>query len=232
MVDKDLHAYVSCAFFDLLEPISVLSKSDAGKVLVDDKRVCYNFDKITEKVYPNAKPPSSADALSITNKMVLFTEFKSGFKRKISRETLDYNQLKCPQDESKTCTDFAKILISKMDLETKELLDSLKFKAIESYITLEKKLLPLCPPLASKNKLRTVFCVVIDDYVDNMENTLLELSGAHSSSNAFANVKSSLSRFINLKSADNNDFYYDEIKVLSPYEYQQYISTRPFENAF
>ena len=89
MIQKDLCNYITSEFSDYLEPIFLLSKSTEGKVLVKDERKLYNFDKITEKVYNNLKVPSSADALFATSKELLFTEFKSGFKRKISEETID-----------------------------------------------------------------------------------------------------------------------------------------------
>ena len=224
MIEKDLYTYITDAYQEDLEPISSLSKSTNGDILVNDNRYLYNFDKITEKAYNHIKTPSSADSLLVTDKIVLLTEFKSGFKRRISRETIDYSKLTCPDDATKVCKDYGKLLIQKGKLETGELLDSIKFKAIESYVTLEKKLFPLCSTLSHNNKLRIIFCVVIDDYVDSMEDSLLELANESSSSNTFTNIKSSLSRFVNIKTHDNEDFYYDEIKVLSPYEYQQYLS--------
>lgn len=225
MIQKDLCNYITSEFSDYLEPISLLSKSTEGKVLVKDERKLYNFDKITEKVYNNLKVPSSADALFATSKELLFTEFKSGFKRKISEETIDYNKLTCPDDNTKICKDYAKLLIDKGKLETKELLDSLKFKAIESFVTLEKKLFAFCPASVPENKhIKVIFCVVIDDYIDSMEDTLTELADKPSASNTLTNVRASLSRFVGLKTSDGQDYFYDEIKVLSPYEYTQYIN--------
>lgn len=223
MISKDLYTYITNAFADDLESISVLSRSTQGKVLVDDSRKLYNFDNITEHVYNNIKVPSSADSLLVTNKIVLLTEFKSGFKRKISKESIDYTKLTCPSDETKICSDYGALLIEKGKLETAELLDSIKFKAIESYITLEKKLFPLCD--SCDCKLRIVFCVVVDDYVDNMEDSLLELAKTPYSNNTYTSVKESLSRLVNIKTQDMEDFYYDEVKVLSPYEYKMYISS-------
>ena len=225
MIQKDLSNYIISEFSDYLESISLLSKSTEGKVLVEDERELYNFDKITEKVYNNIKVPSSADALLITDKELLLTEFKSGFKRKISKETIDYSRLTCPDDNMKICKDYAKLLIDKGKLETRELLDSLKFKAIESFVTLEKKLFPLCEGDLSGNKrVKITFCVVVDDYIDSMEDTLAELANKPSVSNTLCDVKSSLSRFTGLKTPDGMDYFYDEIKVFSPYEFRQYIN--------
>ncbi len=222
MSRKDIYGYINNNFKEFLEPISELSKS-AKTVLVNDNRHLFNFDKITENIYEGKKVPSSADSLWVKGNEILLTEFKSGFKRKISKETLDDSKLKCPYDETRVCKDFGKLLIDKGKLETNELLDSLKFKAIESYITLEKKIFPLCP-LPSKGKIRVIFCAVVDDYVDSMEDTLSELAGGFINTNTFQQVRDSLSRFIGLKSQDGENFYYDKIEIMSPYEYQKYIS--------
>ncbi|MDE5910110.1 MAG: hypothetical protein K2H52_15410 [Lachnospiraceae bacterium] len=224
MVQKDLCNCITSEFSNYLEPISLLSKSTEGKVLVRDERKLYNFDKITQKVYNNTKVPSSADALLISSRGLLLTEFKSGFKRKISEETIDYSRLTCPDDNTKICKDYAKLLIDKGKLETSELLDSLKFKAIESFVTLEKKLFSLCSGGITENKhVKVIFCVVIDDYIDSMEDTLTELADKPAVSNTLSNVRLSLSRFVGLKTTDGKDYFYDEVKVLSPYEYTRYI---------
>lgn len=227
MIQKDVYSYIIAEFSRYLEPISVLSRSTQGKVLVKDNRNLYNFDKITEFVYNNTKIPSSADALLVTESVILLTEFKSGFKRNISRETIDYSRLTCPDDNSKICKDFADLLLSKGELETNELLDSLKFKAIESYVTLEKKVFPLCCKCLTSKCARVIFCVVIDDYVESMEDTLSELAGKPIISNSMEKVRMSLSRFVNLTTSDNKRYFYDEIKVCSPYEYIQYIKEFP-----
>lgn len=75
MIQKNLYSYITSTFSTDLEPISTLSKSTKGKVLVKDERFLYNFDEITKKAYNNVKTPSSADALLITNNIILLTEF-------------------------------------------------------------------------------------------------------------------------------------------------------------
>ena len=224
MIQKDLCGYITTMFSEKLVPISELSESDKGKVLVDDERKSYNFDKITEIVYDNKKVPASADALLATDKEVLLTEFKSGFKRKISKKNLDYSRLTCPDDKTKVCKDYGNLLIDKGNLEVEELLDSLRSKAIESYTTLEKRILPLCDDLLESKRARLVFGVVVDDYIDSMEDTLTELAGIRSTTNTVTIVKEALSRFVGLVDVENKDYYYDEVKVFSPYEYGRYIN--------
>ena len=121
MIQKDLYTYIINNFEEFLEPISSLSKSKDGKILVNDDRVLYNFDNITKKAYNYKKVPASADSIIVTKNTVLLTEFKSGFKRKISEETIDYNKLTCPYNSSKICKDYGDLLISKGNMETNEL---------------------------------------------------------------------------------------------------------------
>lgn len=225
MIKKDVSSYISENFADNSESVSMLSKSEKGNSLVSDETKLYDFDRITKKIYGSEKCPTSADALLVTDKILLLTEFKSGFKRKISQETLNYEWLTCPDDGTKVCKDYAKLLIDKGKLEINELLDSIKFKAVESYMTLEKKIMPSCKEFFDGRRLRAIFCVVIDDYVDSMEDTLAELAEKQPSNNMFDRVKSALVRFVNLKSSDGTDYYYDEVKILSPYEYKSYINS-------
>lgn len=224
MIQKDVCKYVASLYKDnYMESITLLSKPNNGKSLVEDERCEYNFDNITKAIYSNRDVPASADALFVSDKIVLFTEFKTGFKRKITYDNLDYSKLSCPKFPNITCDEYGKLLIDKSKLEVSELLDSLKFKAIESYITLEKYILPHCLDISEKRQ-RVVFCVVIDDVVDDLEDGLLELSNEISENNSFSNVKSSLERFVSVPLNDDDSFFYDEVIVKSPYDYKKYIS--------
>ena len=85
MITKDIKSYLTDKYDAYLESVSELSKNDKGKVLVDDERKLYNFDKITEVIFPGNKP-ESADAIYATNKRIFLVEFKSGFKKKITKK--------------------------------------------------------------------------------------------------------------------------------------------------
>lgn len=224
MTSKNLYKHITDSFPADLKTISELSKSSAGKSLVNNEKKLYDYDSITKKVYHEIKVPSSADALLVTDRQILLTEYKSGFKRHISKKTLDYSQLTCPDDPSKICHPYADLLVDKGNLECDELLDSLKFKALESYITLEKKLFPLCNDNPNNKKTKLIYSVVIDDYVDSMEDTLTELASTSSDTNSFSNIRNSLSRFVGLSDTTDEDYYYDEIKVFNPHEYNCYIT--------
>lgn len=68
---------------------------------------------------------------------------------------------------------------------------------------------------------KLVFIVVIDENeLDNMEATLGDLCSKEPlSDNCFKNINNSLKRCIKQKDTNGHDYYYDEINVMSSYEF-------------
>lgn len=62
--------------------------------------------------------------------------------------------------------------------ENDELVASIRTKAIESYITLEKHVFPLCRDSDGQKRLRYV-AVIDADSVDGIEDTLADLAGGN-----------------------------------------------------
>lgn len=227
MVRSSLCHYLDENFTQYKEKITKLSQSDAGVSLVVDEREIYNFDKITEKLYENelSKKPSSADAVAVTPKCLMLVEFKTGFKSKFSAKKLNRNLLKCPYDGSKICDEYGKLLLINRNYVRNELYDSVRLKAIESYMTLKKKISSAVLRQEETLYVPIIYCVVIDEPLDDMEDTLLELAKKDTDDNAFVKMRRSLKRLIDVKSSDKSEnFYYDEIKVLSPYCFKEYLS--------
>ena len=110
-------------------------------------------------------------------------------------------------------------------MENEQLLDSLKLKAIESYITLKKQILPLCMDKTTGKALRCVFGVVIDVPNDKEEDILNELAEVKDdeSENTIAQIRQSLKRLSGNKCTNGETYLYDEIKVFSPYEFKKYL---------
>lgn len=217
MSTNDIQSYLANNYTDFLKPVSELSKSDQGKVLVEDERKLYNFDKITEKLYPNCIP-ESVDSLYVLNNKVLFVEYKSGFKKKISKDNFKKEKMSCPDDSKKFCQPYAKLFFDNQKKEDKVLYYSIHQKAIESYMTFMKGIVPEVENNEQSRFL--MFCVVIDDYVENMEDILNGLSKKSSDSNLIGSMRQSLSRF---RKMGNKDYYYDEIKVFSPHEFIRFL---------
>ena len=190
---------------DYLKPVSMVSSperdssvhADAQPLpLVDTDIIILDFDKITKALY-NGNCPPSADGMFLTknkrgkiNKLYL-VEFKSGFYNKTPNDTDEY--------------------MKRRKSETDQLLDSIKSKAIHSYVTLEKEMLSYCTDETSKINL--YFMVVIDagggdDYDGSRD---------------IQRVEDCLSHFHLKHDGKGNDYYYDSIVVKSAQQFKDFI---------
>lgn len=206
--------------------ISRISDPGNGQSLVDSPKKTFWFDHISDDLYyDKGNLPTSADGVIITDRMICFVEFKTGFKKKITKQNFDAVKGAC-KHKGAVCNFYWNLFFDNQKTETKQLISSIRDKAIESYITLEKKLLPICA-LAGDQNYKLVFIAVIDgNGEDNMEATLGELcSKEPSHENCFNDVRKALKRCANQKDADGQDYYYDEIKVMSPAEFLSFINT-------
>lgn len=218
MFTKDVQSYATDNWRQFLKPISELSKTGKGTSLVESSEELYSFDDICKSFYKNKKVPTSADALRVTNRTVEFVEFKSGFEQKISKNNFDLGKGTCTIIND-ICKDFWSCFSKLQKANRKELIYAIRIKALESYITLEKQILPLCQDTTADVKLKLI--VVIDvDAVDSMEDTLSDLAVKEPpEGNSISDVRKALLRLTNLRDAENNPYLYDCIEVLSAQDY-------------
>ena len=215
MIDKDLSAYAAAAWGQYLTPVTELSKEKAnGTPLVRSALQMYDFDEICASMFPEDKRPASADGLEITSHEIRFIEFKSGFRKKITRENFDAEKGRC-EKTGEICEDYWAIFFQNQIKETAGLIASIRFKALESYLALEQRLLPLCPEAVEP--LRLVFVVVADvDAVDGMVDILTDLSQKKSSCGSLEQIRSSLRKYAQIEDVA---YCYDRIEVLTPAQY-------------
>lgn len=193
--------------------------------LVVSERLFFNFDKISQSYYQTDSYPASVDALCIDENKVDLIEFKKGFRKKLSKESLDPSRTYCEylQTNEKieyVCKDYWDLFWDNQKKIDNELINNLKLKAVESYITLDKEILPLCGECETKKTLNLL--VVIDgDPVDRMENILGDLAGKHKPNNYHERIKRSLSRY---QRKQSKEYYYDSIKIISPSEFNNLYS--------
>lgn len=217
MVSKDVKSYLMDNYADCHDKVSDLSKSGDDKVLVEDERRLFNFDRITKTIYQK-KYPESADAIYATDKKIFFVEYKCGFKKKINQENFDKSLMMCPDDNEKYCKEYANLFIKMKKKESEILRHSIHMKAIESYMTFFKE---IEPNSQEDNKAKSlIYCVVVDDYVESMEDILTDLAEKTSQNNTITSLRQSLSRFVK---NGRKDYYYDEINVFSPYEFKRFL---------
>lgn len=227
MIKKDLPTYALEKWARYLLPVTKLSLShQRGSIpMVQHEKEMYNFDAICDDLFSkqNHKRPSSADALDISSQVIRLVEFKSGFRPKISRENFDSEKGRC-EVSGQVCEEYWKLFFKLQDFQTRELFDSLRAKAVESMLTLEKQILPLCED--ASHPIRILYVVVIDaDPVDQMENILDELgTQPKQATNVFSGIRKALSRLVNIQDATGNTYCYDEVEVFSPKEYVTRLS--------
>lgn len=229
MIDKNLQKYAAQTWQGdtYIKPLCEISKSDNKNLpLVDRHEKIYCFDYISEQIYEKEKP-CSVDGLFFNKNTAYFVEFKTGFKKKITRKNYDEEKAKCPTHKH-PCKDYGDLFFKNQNKETEELKSSIKFKAIESYITLEKQILPCCQ---EEGKCKLVLLVVVDiDAMEDYENILSNLGEEHTPSETINNNEiDSISKALNnyrLKTDKHTppcNYYYDKIEVMSAEEFKRYF---------
>ena len=218
MITKDVQAYARGNWGQYLCPISVLSKSDKGISLVQSQAQLYNFDDVSKSLFAADKAPTSVDGLDLSSSAVELIEFKSGFKQRITKHNFDPEQGYC-QDADKLCGQYWDLFFKNQKINIHVLISSIRFKALESYVTLEKKVFPHCQDIDVPIPLK--FVVVIDeDEIDSLEDTYSELAGnTDVVDNHFSAIRNSLKRLTNQHDANGNAYLYDCIEVLSVQDY-------------
>ncbi len=224
MINRDLGNYAVEHWKKFNSSITEISKNNKGISLVNSEKLLYNFDKIAKTIYPEDKCPTTADGINIVDSLVELIEFKSGFKKRITKETFDEKKAICDY-LGDSCTEYWSLFFKNQKAETDELITSIRFKAIESYLLLEKKILQCCSEVDNNNKIKVNLIIVIDENeIDNMEDTLAELSGITiEQNNCFASIRKSLKRVQVQQDANGNDYFYDHIDVVSPEEFLKRI---------
>lgn len=224
MTSKNLEAYISNNWGPPQKTISEISASNNSEPLVRSEKKMYCLDDICKDIYVPKYLPTSADGLDFRPRCIHLIEFKSGFRDKITKENFDLDTAKC-ESKGDLCQDYWKSFRRVRELEKEALVDSLRLKAIESYITLDRCLLPLCEELPGK-QVRIKLTAVIDaEESDTMEDMLAELAGKKpKSDNPYKNIRQALSRLQQQTDKKGITYYYDEIEVISAQEYQKRIS--------
>lgn len=218
MIDRNLGEYIESNYAFTKKTITEISSNDNGKSLVKSDKEIYCFDDISGAIYPNDKP-TSVDGLLVMEKTIYFIEFKSGFKQNITKQNFDSQKMGCPRD-GVYCKDYAELFFKKQKSDKKELKQNIRMKAIETYVTVEKCIFPQCEETSKQYKLNLI--VVIDGKGDDENLSILnDLSGKSGDDeiNDFDDLKKSLKPYMNKKDDFGNDYYYDEIKVMSPTQF-------------
>lgn len=96
---------------EYFKPLSEISKPDVGAPLVNISENIFCFDSISEKIYQNNKP-CSVDGLFFSRETAYLVEFKTGFKKKITRENYCDERVLCPK-HNHICKDYKNLFFKK-----------------------------------------------------------------------------------------------------------------------
>ena len=218
MITGDLYQYAQENWSQYRASVTELSKNNKQKALVESDTELFNFDEICRALFPQDGLPASVDAIAFTEKEVTLIEFKTGFHRKTTKRSFPLEKCRCPEDNGKICKVYWELFFKEQKQEVDALISSVRLKAIESYLALEKKILPKCPPADQAMPIR--YIVVIDEEaVDSMEDTLAVLSGQEAQDNHFSEIRRALKRLNHQSDANGNGYYYNNITVLSAQDF-------------
>lgn len=176
--------YMAAHYPDQRSCFTKVSREGAPSGHLNSDAELYSFDEIKLQIFGGKSPCASADGLRFCKSWVEFIEFKTGFHRKITRENWEPVKGACPRDGVE-CADYRELFFAKADKETTELIDSVRSKAIDSYILWEKHLLPAILPGLEGGRLPHLrYVAVVDcDSATGMEGILGELAQKPSGDN-------------------------------------------------
>ena len=208
MITKDLPPYANAHWKEkYLKPVSELSASDNGEPLVQSQVKMFGFDGIVNDLFVGKEKPKTADALYFRygkNKALYLIEFKRGLFSLLTKE----NRTK---DEAK-----------KADEKFEEMKSSVRMKALESYVTLERAFFPFCKD-AVDNGTRLFFWLVIDSGpISGMEHML----SLKKFPKPPPQIGDALRRFQQSMTVDGNSkpYIYDCIEVMYASEFDRRMS--------
>ena len=227
MINKNLPKYATERWGDYIVSVTEASKSQSGTSLVTSDVVIYCFDDICKSFFSGRDIPTSADGLQFPKGCVELVEFKSGFKQRITKEKFDPEKGTCKKANPPViCADYWETFWALQDKKKSQLIESIRAKAIESYILLEKHILPLCEDLEDGQKPQLVFTVVVDeDGVDGIEDTLAELAEVElKTGNSLSSIRQALKRLVNRRDANGLPYLYDRVEVLSAKDFENRIN--------
>lgn len=219
--DKDISGFFSSNYGDdkYIKSFKELSNGSAG-FLVESSDKGYDFDKISKEIL-GGDILRSVDAIKIINKKIYFIEFKSGFFKKINKNSFDQSQWKCSQTET-YCDEGLSYFLQYQKSTVKENKLSIFLKLLESYLTFEKIIIPNCKD--SNCVFEVIYLSVIDavKYLPNdaIESILNDMCNISSDKNSIQSFQSSLNKYV-IKDSNGNVLLYDKVKVLLKEEFDE-----------
>ena len=215
MIKKDLDSHLRTNFSAHKKTLTDLSmRANGDTSLVIDNSILYDFDKISQSFYSPNNYPASADCINATGKEVVLIEFKSGFKQKITKDSIQKDKFSCTevQDRDFYCQSYWNLFFKNQKNERKILINSIIFKAIDSYFTLKKHMICKCESIEKKIPIN-LFIVIDEDPINSMIDALGGFP-KNQKNTSFVEISEALKR-VDLITNSENDPIYNRVKVMS-----------------
>ena len=222
MITRALVTYADTRWKSHQKAVSILSADkNSGQSCVKSDTLMYDLDEIVGEHYRGDKKPRSADALYIQNvKNIWLIEFKQGLNYSLIRSS------------SPDISDEERRYREK---EREELKLSIRLKAIESYLFLEKKVLASSEIPPCDKKANLMYLAVVDlDPVSAQVDMLTSLATPTAPSpqpeqlptvkELINSLRASLKRLHGHKDAQGVDYLYDQTNAISCTEFCTYLS--------
>lgn len=212
------------------------NKKAGAKSLVPSDKPIFDFDDITEDLYNRKKVPKSADGVLVTERKVIFVEFKSGFMHlQIQLTKLsDENEIEQFNDskEEELQRKYRELMKENLKKANKEMKQSLLMKGMDSWMTLEKQYF-----LKARSDSNLVhgghsnihYCVVVEeenvDELDELmkstcQKQIRKQEGKKANLGYTHDLWNALSRLNKKKDATGNDYGFDMVEVIGPREFE------------
>lgn len=217
-----LESYLEENYATFKESASVVAQSDKrAKNLISSDHKLYNFDKISEAIYSTNSKSCSVDGLRVNDGFLEFIEFKTGFLRRLTRENWTPEIGTCDYKKG-ICDEYWKLYWKLDKKEREELIDSIKDKAIESFITYEKHIFLR---LSEHDRIPLRLIAVIDgNSIDEYEDVLASLAKKPTTAtNCVSCVRDALNKLRNRSDANDIPYFFDDIVVCTFRDFQEQL---------
>lgn len=202
-----------------LKSFSILSENKETHVsLVHNETLAYDYETCVGQLFQR-NALKMVDAVYVKNNTIYFIEFKGGFDLNIRLDNFDMNRWYC-NDAKRKCKQAAEIFMENQDHKISELIASVNGKLVETYVTINKLILPMCA--TGDYSFRTVYVVVVDEIsqpLGAIEETLNALSGKGMNTiNPISKLKDSTRKY-SISDAQGVPVFFDKIDVLNVSEF-------------
>lgn len=207
-----------------LKKFTQLSENKGTHIpLVVNDTLAYDYEECVAPLFRN-EALKMVDAVYVKDNTIFFIEFKGGFVLDIRLDNFDMSRWYC-KDAEKTCEQAVKIFLKNQELKISELISSINGKLLETFVTINSLILPLCD--TCDGTFRTSYVAVVDEMsrpLGAMEEALNDLSEIESNTiNPISNLKASVKKY-RLADSNGENVFFDSIEVWNLDEFRVKIS--------